>query len=196
MAGSQHSSFDEPALQSQRIFRAAMMAMARPGLVREIDVEITPPAPLHPAAGALALALCDFETPIWLDPALARASVIDWLRFETAAPLVGEPAGAAFALIGEPADMPGLESFGLGSLEYPERSTTLILQVETLSNESGWSLAGPGIGAETRLNAGPLRPQCAAEMAQMRSLFPRGVDLFFVCGRRLAALPRSVLIEA
>jgi alpha-D-ribose 1-methylphosphonate 5-triphosphate synthase subunit PhnH len=37
-----------------------------------------------------------------------------------------------------------------------------------------------------------LPPGFAGRMAENRALFPRGLDIILTCGRRLAALPRSV----
>ena len=61
----------DPAVDSQRVFRAVMWAMAKPGRMIEIGTRLAPPPPLTPATAAIVLALADFETPIWLDPMLA-----------------------------------------------------------------------------------------------------------------------------
>ena len=68
-----------------------MTAMAAPGTIRDAaSRRLAPPPPLRPAAAALALTLCDFETPVWLDAAaVARApGVAEFLRFHTGARLV------------------------------------------------------------------------------------------------------------
>jgi alpha-D-ribose 1-methylphosphonate 5-triphosphate synthase subunit PhnH len=191
--------FSDPVLASQAVFRTVMEAMARPGSIAEVDVAIAPPAPLGVAAAALALALLDFETPFWLDPRLAAAPEIDgWLKFHTGAPRAADPASAAFAFIAEPAAMPGFGAFCLGSIEYPDRSTTLVLEVGTLTEHAAMTerdafhLAGPGIKGSRSLAASPLPADFAERMATNRALFPRGVDVVLTCGRRLAALPRSI----
>jgi alpha-D-ribose 1-methylphosphonate 5-triphosphate synthase subunit PhnH len=183
--------FSDPVLASQAVFRTVMEAMARPGQIAEIDVVIAPPAPLGIAAAALALTLLDFETPVWLDRTLA-AEVDGWLKFHTGAPRAADPAAAAFAFIAEPAAMPAFDTFGLGSVEYPDGSTTLVLEVETLTDGDAFRLSGPGIKGSRSLAAAPLPADLAARMAENRARFPRGVDLVLTCGRRLAALPRSV----
>ncbi len=185
--------FSDPVLASQAVFRTVMEAMARPGQIAEIGVALAPPAPLGIAAAALALTLLDFETPVWLDPTLAVAPEVDgWLKFHTGAPRTADPATAAFAFIAEPATMPAFDAFGLGSVEYPDGSTTLVLEVETLTEGDAFHLSGPGIKGSRRLAAAPLPADFAARMAANRARFPRGVDLVLTCGRRLAALPRSV----
>jgi alpha-D-ribose 1-methylphosphonate 5-triphosphate synthase subunit PhnH len=185
--------FSDPVLASQAVFRTVMEAMARPGSIAEIDVGIAPPTPLGTAASALALTLLDFETPFWLDPALAAAPEVDgWLRFHTGAPRTADSQSAAFAFITGPAAMPGFDAFGLGSIEYPDGSTTLVLEVETLTPGAALHLSGPGIKGSRSLTAAPLPADFAERMAENRALFPRGVDLVLTCGRRLAALPRSI----
>jgi alpha-D-ribose 1-methylphosphonate 5-triphosphate synthase subunit PhnH len=185
--------FSDPVLASQAVFRTVMEAMARPGQIAKIDLVIAPPAPLGIAAAALALTLLDFETPVWLDPTLAAApDVGDWLKFHTGAPRAADPAAAAFALIAEPAVISGFDAFSLGSVEYPDGSTTLILEVETLTEGQAFLLSGPGIKGSRSLAAAPLPADFAARMAENRARFPRGVDLVLTCGRRLAALPRSI----
>ena len=52
---------------------------------------------------------------------------------------------SSFALIGDPQKLPALDRFAFGSNEYPDRSTTLILQVESLSDGPEVELRGPGI---------------------------------------------------
>ena len=88
--------------------------------------------------------------------------------------------------------MPGFDAFDLGSIEYPDRSTTLVLEVETLDDGDAFHLSGPGIEESRSLAAARCRRTSPHRMAANRALFPRGVDLVLTCGRRLAALPRSV----
>jgi alpha-D-ribose 1-methylphosphonate 5-triphosphate synthase subunit PhnH len=185
--------FSNLALASQAVFRAVMEAMARPGTIAEIDVAIAPPPPLGIAAAALALTLLDFETPFWLDPMLATAHDVDgWLKFHTGAPRAADPASAAFAFVATSATVPGFDAFDLGSIEYPDRATTLVLEVETLNDGDVFHLSGPGIKESRTFAAAPLPADFADRMAANRALFPRGVDIVLTFGRRLAALPRSV----
>ena len=134
-----------------------MMALARPGTIRRIEVGIDAPATLDPAAAAVALALCDFESTVWLDETLARdEGVTEFLRFHTSAPVIAEKGLAAFAFFHRGGELPPFEAFALGSLEYPDRSTTLVVPVEHLADDGGWRLTGPGVAGEGRFSAGPL----------------------------------------
>jgi alpha-D-ribose 1-methylphosphonate 5-triphosphate synthase subunit PhnH len=67
--------------------------------------------------------LCDFLTPVWLDPPLAdSARVAAFARFRTGSWLAASPAEAAFAVIADGARMLELTAFAQGTPEYPDRS--------------------------------------------------------------------------
>lgn len=184
--------FADPVHEGQAVFRAAMEALSRPGRIGPLDTALTPPAPLTPELAALALALVDPDTPVWLDaPLRAEPAVAGFLRFHTGAPIVASPHQAAFALIADPARCPALTDFAQGTPAYPDASATLILAVETLSDATGLAFAGPGIRGTVRLDAGPLPADWASRWAANHAGFPLGIDCLFVAPGRLAGLPRS-----
>lgn len=186
----------DPALATQAVFRAVMDAMARPGTVKPLTPAAAAPAPLTGTAAAIALCLLDYETPYWLDPPLAQASdVTQWLKFHTGAPVTTEPSRARFAFVADPARLVGFEGFALGSIEYPDRATTLVLQVERFDGEEAIELSGPGIAGTRRFPASPLPRDFRARLVANRALFPRGVDLILATSDAVAALPRSVRVE-
>ena len=184
--------------QSQAVFHAAMMALARPGIVQTLPAgDITPPPPLLPGVAALALTLCDFETTLWLDPAFSDGSgIADYLRFYSGARLVMDPLQAQFALVGAPLELSSFEVFAQGTLDYPDRSTTLILQVDSLDAASVASLTGPGVDGEASLCVTPLPMDFVVRARANHALFPRGVDMLFVAGDKLVGLPRSTKVES
>lgn len=189
--------FPEPVLASQRVFRAVMDAFARPGRIEPLPPAADPPYPLSATAAALASTLLDYETPVWLDPALSRApDVARWLRFHTGARVTGDPALAAFAIIADTAQTPPFDVFSLGTAEYPDRSTTLVLEVQAFGRGPCLSLSGPGIADVVSLSATPLPPDLDGRLAANRALFPRGVDLILVASDSVVALPRSVRVVA
>jgi alpha-D-ribose 1-methylphosphonate 5-triphosphate synthase subunit PhnH len=187
--------FAEPVLEAQSVFRAVMNATARPGRVQFLDCELAPPAPLSQGAAAVALALFDYETPVWLDRPLSDAAdVVRWLRFHTGAPFTDDPGRAAFAVIADARKAPDFAGFAPGTPDYPDRSTTLILQADSLSSGQRLVLAGPGIDGEQELHAAPLPDDFAGRLVANRALFPRGVDLLLVTDYAVAAIPRSAHI--
>ena len=189
--------FVNPVMASQSVFRRVMNALARPGSIHALTETVDAPARLMSASASVALTLFDHDTPIWLDehfaadPALAK-----WLRFQTSAPLTDDPSRAAFALIASGGSLPDFETFACGTLEYPDRSTTLIVQVDTLSGGKNRILRGPGILDHSSMRAGSLPPDFVSRMQFNRAQFPLGVDLLLVCGTELIALPRSTHVSA
>jgi len=185
----------DPVMDSQAVFRRTMDALAQPGTLQDLAVTLDPPAPLTPGLAAIALTLADHEAPLWLDAALGSSrDVVDYLRFHTGAAIVSDPQDATFALICDPAAMPRLDAFSIGIQEYPDRSTTLVIAVETLSASGGFTLTGSGIATTTQLHAAPLPADFLAQWQANRSLFPCGVDLILTAPGRIAGLPRSTVI--
>jgi alpha-D-ribose 1-methylphosphonate 5-triphosphate synthase subunit PhnH len=187
--------FKDPIVSSQIVFRAAMDAMARPGVIKPIVSDLAPPGPLSTGAAAVALTLLDFETPVWLDSALAATpAVCDWLRFHTGARLVDLPSTAAFAFISDAASMLQFNRFSPGSMEYPDRSATLVVQVERFAGSRPLALSGPGIAGMRQFSFFPMPEGFEDQLDANRSLFPRGIDLVLVTQDAVAALPRSIRV--
>jgi alpha-D-ribose 1-methylphosphonate 5-triphosphate synthase subunit PhnH len=188
--------FPDPVLDSQRAFRALLDAMDHPGRVVEVPGTQRVPEPLHPASAAVCLTLADFDTPLWLD---ARASTLEslaYLRFHCGCRMVDAPGRARFAVVSAPGVMPPLSAFEAGSDEFPERSTTVLIQVEALTGGRGRRLTGPGIKTEARLEARGLPGAFWRSLRDNHALFPRGVDVLLTAGRQLAALPRTTAVES
>ncbi len=187
--------FPNSVLSAQSTFRAVLDATARPGSIQPIAGVADAPQPLSPGAAALALTLCDHDTPVWIDSMLsASAPVSEWLRFYCGCPIVQNPHNAAFAFASEPAALPPFEAFSLGTADYPDRSTTIVLQVQSFDAGPQLALTGPGIRDRAVFRADPLPVDIATRLRFNRELFPRGVDLMLVTKLAVAALPRSVRI--
>ncbi|TIX21754.1 phosphonate C-P lyase system protein PhnH [Mesorhizobium sp.] len=188
--------FVDPVFDAQTVFRAVMDAMARPGSVQPLPAFARPPAPLSATAGAIALALCDNDTPLWLDPALQASTAIkSWLGFHTGVPLANTPADAHFALIATPAEMMALDGFSQGTQDYPDRSTTLILQVGDLVSGSPLLLEGPGIETSATIAPAQMPRHFVEQWKQNTKRFPRGVDIILATADGIACLPRSTRIK-
>ncbi|MHC5652448.1 phosphonate C-P lyase system protein PhnH [Stappia sp. ICDLI1TA098] len=187
--------FAEPVFGAQGVFRVLMDATARPGTVVPLAVEVAPPAPLGVGAGAIALALCDADTPVWLSPSLRGDTVAAWIAFQCGAPLSDDEGKADFAFA-PAAEAPGLCALSQGSQEYPDRSTTLVLEIEALEGGERLTLQGPGIDGSRVIAPRGLPADFLAARADNRLLFPRGIDVVLVAGSEILALPRSTVIAA
>ncbi|HWA20424.1 MAG TPA: phosphonate C-P lyase system protein PhnH [Devosia sp.] len=184
--------FSEPVLAAQTAFRAIMDALANPGTIRKLGTPPGAPAGLPAGLAAVALTLCDHDSPLWLDPGLAEdEAVAAWLRFHTGAPLVTDPAASDFALVADPGALPQLDRFALGSDQYPDRSTTIVLAVPALTGGAALTFKGPGIRDAVTVAPQGLPADFATQWSANHALFPRGVDLLLVSDTGIAGLPRS-----
>jgi len=186
--------FPDPVLDSQRTFRQVLEAMAHPGRVISIDTRIQAPAPLQRATAAVCLTLLDFDTTLWMDLD-ENSDVAGWLRFHCGCPVVHLPANACFGLISQGYGVPALDQFNSGKDEFPEESTTLVIQVSGFTSGSGRSLRGPGIEKIERLEVKGLVDHFWTAWNSNRRLYPLGVDVLFTAGSTLVALPRTTEVE-
>jgi alpha-D-ribose 1-methylphosphonate 5-triphosphate synthase subunit PhnH len=189
--------FADKVLSAQSTFRSVMDAMARPGSVQRIAAVAGTPDVMMRGTAAIALTLFDHDTPVWLDARMSETShVAKWLKFHTSAPVIADSSISSFALIGEPQNLPALDRFAFGSNEYPDRSTTLILQVDSLTQGPAFELRGPGIDGTAILQAS-LQPRDLLERLSINvTLFPRGIDVVLVHDDAIVAIPRTTRLAA
>jgi alpha-D-ribose 1-methylphosphonate 5-triphosphate synthase subunit PhnH len=193
--------FADPVMDAQTVFRAALTAMSEPGRILAVPSTIHPPAGLPRAAVALLLTLVDFETPLWLPPALSAAAVGGYLRFHTGAPTAADPMAAQFAAV----DWTGpnlihqrvpLAAFNAGDERYPDKSATLIVCVAGLDGGTlRVRLSGPGIDGARSVAPAGLDQGFWAEVQANHAGYPLGIDLILAAGDAMMALPRSTRVE-
>lgn len=182
--------FAEPVLDAQRGFRAALKALAGPGLIQTLQA--TPSLEgLAPATYALCLALLDVDTPLWLAPSFDTPLIRANLAFHCGCPLTTHREDARFALLAAD-DLLDLSGFDHGNDRYPDQSCTLLVQLPSLDGGAGLCWRGPGIESEHAV-ALPLADGFWHER-ERRNEFPRGLDVFFAAGHELIGLPRSTRI--
>jgi alpha-D-ribose 1-methylphosphonate 5-triphosphate synthase subunit PhnH len=187
--------FADPGRESQLAFRKIMEAVARPGTRADFGAAVEPPADLGVAAATVALTLFDFETPVWLDPALRGGAAESWVRFHCGCPLTTDPGAAAFAVVTDAASAPPLNAFNPGDAKYPDRSTTLILHVESLDGGPSATLTGPGIKDRAVVAPRGLPAGFWGQMQDNNAKFQFGVDVLLVSDAALVAVPRSAQIQ-
>lgn len=188
--------FAEPVFDAQSVFRTIMDCMARPGTIGAIPVAARPPQSLGAAAGAVALTLCDHDTSVWLTPQLVKSNLPGWLSFHTGALVTDDKHEARFAFVERGTAMPGFGLFSPGSQEYPDRSTTLVVEIDAFEGGRPLELSGPGIRETARVAPRGLPDTFVALAEANRAMFPRGVDLILVAGDRILCLPRTTIIKS
>jgi alpha-D-ribose 1-methylphosphonate 5-triphosphate synthase subunit PhnH len=188
--------FADKVLSAQSTFRSVMDAMARPGSVQRVRAVAGAPSPMMRGTAAIALTLFDHDTPIWLDDAMsATFQVAKWLKFHTSAPVIEDTSVCSFAVIAGAQHLPSLDGFALGSNEYPDRSTTVILQVDSLTSGPAFALTGPGIDGTAVLQA-KIPANLLEQLAINETLFPRGIDVVLVHDDAMVAIPRTTRLAA
>ncbi|WP_420405112.1 phosphonate C-P lyase system protein PhnH [Nisaea sp.] len=185
--------FADTVTESQKVFRHLLDAMARPGTVQTVEIDIDGPAPLDLAATAIALALVDFETPLYLAPALATDTAEAYLKFHCGTRITGDSSEAAFAILDKAPE--SLSAFNCGTDEYPENGATLLIQVETMKTGGPLVLTGPGIKDRIKLDLPDVSSGFWTARAAQQRYFPRGVDLVFVSGASMVAVPRTTTVS-
>jgi alpha-D-ribose 1-methylphosphonate 5-triphosphate synthase subunit PhnH len=103
---------------------------------------------------------------------------------------------AAFAVVADGEDLPALDDFDLGTDEFPDRSTTVIVQVRSVRPGHGRRLTGPGIDGESRIEVQGVSEWLWSMLRENNASFPRGVDVLLTADSRVVALPRSTRVEA
>ena len=184
--------FADPVRDAQAAFRAVLDALSRPG--RRVDVgKSVKGLALGPAMAHVLLALTDDDTTVcWqqTDPVAAN-----WLRFHTGARQAATPADAAFAVLDSAADMPPLADFAPGTAEAPERSTTLLIEVESLDTGPALEWRGPGILGKHTVRIAGLPDGFWAQWQANFALFPQGFDIIFTCANEALGLPRTTRVR-
>ncbi|KAG1213502.1 hypothetical protein G6F35_010268 [Rhizopus arrhizus] len=168
--------FADPVNDAQTTFRTALQALAHPGRVHQIVAETGVPAGQSTAMTALLLTLVDVDPPLWL-PRTVGADVLAFLRFHCACPIVPSPALARFAAVPAGCDAPALSACHQGDPAYPDLSTTLLMDVASLSEGEAVTLSGPGIQTRQALSVDGLPDGFWREWRLNHQRFPLGVDV-------------------
>lgn len=183
----------DPTFGSQAIFRNVMEAFAHPGRVIDLSGMVRVPSGLTEAAGAFLAALADYDTPVWFEKGAEDAAA--WLAFHTGAPVIENVATAAFAILAAGSVVEEWSRFPAGTSSYPDRSATLLLPVDSLTDGPALQLAGPGIETTASIAPSGLPGGFVGAIAANRAKFPLGFDVVLVCGAQAVALPRTTRIE-
>lgn len=185
--------FSDSVQEAQTTFRALLNALAHPGESYSIEAAVTPPPGLNSVCAAVCLTLFDVDTLIWLQPELPPEVEV-WLRFHTGCRFTSDPAQAHFAVIWQADLLPDLVSFHWGTAEYPESSTTVLIQLGSRSGQPV-TLRGPGILGE-RTIAPALPARFWTQWQNNAQAYPLGVDVFLCSSAAVVGLPRTACIQS
>ena len=187
--------FANPVRDAQQVFRAVLQALARPTIPQQVNVDMLPPAPLGVTIGAVILALCDEQTPLWLDPALRAApEVCAWIVFHTGARIVDCADDAAFVVASSPSASPRLADLARGTDEEPHRSATLVIDACCAPGMGALKATGPGIQGIADWDGAGLPREFLPQWQENHSVFPRGVDIILAAETAVLGLPRTTAL--
>jgi alpha-D-ribose 1-methylphosphonate 5-triphosphate synthase subunit PhnH len=187
--------FSDLVFDSQGAFRGILDAMSYPGRMQIFRCEIGVPAGLIHAATVSCLTLVDGNTALWMDTAAGNDESRQYISFHCGASVVSSPARAAFAVVGKPSSMPRLHEFAQGEDEYPDRSTTVIVQVSSLTDGPCTTWSGPGVNGSIDVCINGLPDWFWDDWRRNFNNYPLGVDLLFACEGAVIGLPRSIKVE-
>ncbi len=103
-----------------------------------------------------------------------------------AATFVCVPAGHA---------QPPLAACAQGEPAYPDRSATLIVEMQSIADGEALTLRGPGIETTHTLRVSGLPEGFRADWRANHAAFPLGVDLLLTSGEQFCALARTTQLE-
>ncbi len=186
--------FSDPVHDAQLVFRNLLNVMSRPGKVRTVNEYVSNTGALNPVMASVVLTLLDYETPFWLSESLNTEEIAHYISFHTGAKKVNNSEDAICLLVGNEKEFPALGKISLGTPEYPDRSSTILLGVPSFNTGLEVKLSGPGIKSETQFASEGLTAGFWKTAISNNSLYPQGGDFFFCSNNAIAALPRSTTI--
>ena len=184
--------FADPVHDAQAAFRSVLDALSRPGRRFAIGTPFKGLA-LGAAMAHLLLALTDDDTPVWWQQ--NDGALTAWLRFHTGAPVASGPDAAAFAVIVDVGTAPLLSTFALGSVDSPEGSATLLVEVPSLTEGHAVEWRGPGIEDMQVVRIAGLPDNFWTQWQANHAAFPQGVDIVFTCADAALGLPRTTRVR-
>ncbi|MGH2588592.1 MAG: phosphonate C-P lyase system protein PhnH [Dehalococcoidia bacterium] len=165
--------------REQRVFRALLNAMARPGTVGVVGPH---PSGGRPAAAVAMLeAVLDHEVTFAVAP--EQSGVIDTLLRLTGS-FRAAPEEADYLLCEGDGIAAALRDAREGTPEFPDRSGTVFALVEHVAEEPGrgepLTLAGPGIEETRTVWVDGLSKECGELFIARNGDLPMGIDLVLV----------------
>ena len=165
--------------------------MAHPGRLVTILENPYVPEILNPASAAACLTLLNAKTTFWIDIEL-KSPVISWIQLVCGSIIVTEPCLASFAVITRPAVMPALDRFRIGPIEYPDKATKIVIQLDDIVPSSDRTPANISIDDTTCLELKGVTQDFWNQWRWISRRYPMAVDVFFTCDDVLMALPKNV----
>jgi phosphonate C-P lyase system protein PhnH len=134
-------------------------------------------------------------TRVWLAEECRNNFSVDYLRRHIHCPVTEIPEAAKFAVLDHISDLNILSRLTVGTDEIPFAATTVIVQVEDISELDGVSFNDPITGYERKLNPLPLPVTFWQFRERASSSWQTGLDFVFTSPDTTFLLPRSLEIR-
>ncbi|MEQ6970455.1 phosphonate C-P lyase system protein PhnH [Pectobacterium polaris] len=185
--------FAHPVFGTQLCFRKIVKAMSEPGSLVTVP-NVSGLESMSSATAATLLTLTSHTTPLFIDPKIGNPLLLRTLCLHTNVPIATTLDGADFVLLSGNRFSYDLMALSCGSEVEPEKSTTVIVEVEGMHDGPCLKLTGPGI--KTHRIISPRLPVSVRDyLCNRPHAFPTGLDFLFTSGKKLFAIPRSTHVE-
>jgi alpha-D-ribose 1-methylphosphonate 5-triphosphate synthase subunit PhnH len=192
--------YDE-VFDAQQDFRVLLEAMARPGKICRLEgAAVDPPAGLHRTTSLAAFALLNGDTRFYVCNDV-DGQMGTYLRENTGAEMTTMEK-ADYVFCSGDYDMNCISQFKRGTLQEPEDSATVFIDLEDIAESGGVGdvrivLQGPGVETEKVLFLRKVQASLFWSVSEINDEFPIGIDLFLTdAGGRVIAIPRSCHVIA
>ncbi|HTP59753.1 MAG TPA: phosphonate C-P lyase system protein PhnH [Spirochaetia bacterium] len=193
--------FDE-VFDSQATFRALLGSLSRPGSLRSLPPRRYPSAPdgFCPPALSILKTMCDHRVCFSVGSSAGRQEWISYLVMNLSTPF--RPVEEAdYVLFNGESFEQDFTRLKRGTLEYPERSATALVCVQSLSSAEstgsrGLRVSGPGVKGSITLAVAGFDARYLEERSAANRFYPMGIDLLLVDPEgNVAGLPRTSVVE-
>ncbi len=176
-------------------FRTILDCMSRPGKVNHIgEIKIQTPGDWHPASALVAFALLNRDVTFYANN--NNETVAEYLTVNTSAvPATVNKADFVFINGLDNGDI--LLNTNIGVLEYPEKSATVVIDVENIydvpkDQTHEIILQGPGVETEKRVYVRNISDSILQALKEQNSEYPLGVDVILTDREgNIMCIPRS-----
>ncbi|NJK97815.1 MAG: phosphonate C-P lyase system protein PhnH [Bacteroidales bacterium] len=180
---------------AQAHFRIILDSMARPGKVNNFgEIRINAPGEFNPASALVAFALLNRDVTFF--SATSAKEFNEYMVVNTHA-VPSEIQKADFVFINGAGNGDLLLETNVGILEYPEKSATIIIDVENIYDVPKDQtfeiiLRGPGVETEKRVYVRNISLSVLQALKEQNAEFPLGVDVILTDKEgNILCIPRS-----
>ena len=183
--------FKNKTFESQEAFHLILQATANPGKKVKFMNHNYSQKDLHISSVNIIFTLLDLDTNVFIQSAQENI-ISNFIKLHTGSPITKNKIESDFAIITH-GDL-DFDSFNDGLDQYPDKSTTLIIQIQSMSEGEDFVLSGPGIKISNQITLRGIPHNFKEKINSNSSKFPRGVDIFLTCNDELISLPRTIKI--